>query len=54
MGGIAALLESKDGGDRAVADHLLTDLVDTTHREAALASARQLADQYKSYRSASP
>ena len=54
MGGIAALLESKDGGDRAVADHLLTDLVDTAHRDAALVSARQLAGQYKSYRSASP
>jgi len=54
MDGIAALLESKDGGDRAVADHLLTDLVDTAHRDAALVSARQLAGQYKSYRSASP
>lgn len=54
MDGIAALLESKDGADHAMAGNLLTDLVDTAHREAALVSARQLADQYKSYRSASP
>jgi hypothetical protein len=54
MGGIAALLESKDHGDDAMANHLLTDLVDTSRRESALASARQLAEQYRSYRSASP
>jgi len=54
MDGIAALLESKDGADHAVADHLLTDLVDTAHREAALVSARQLAGQYRSYRSTAP
>ena len=54
MDGIAALLESKDGADHALAGHLLTDLVDTAHRDAALVSARQLAGQYKSFRSASP
>ncbi|HXP89638.1 MAG TPA: hypothetical protein VN931_01800 [Fibrobacteria bacterium] len=54
MDGIAALLESKDGADHALADHLLTDLVDTSRRESALVSARELAGQYRSYRSASP
>jgi len=54
MDGIAALLETKDPADHALADHLLTDLVDTSKRESALASARRLADQYKSFRTASP
>jgi len=54
MDGIAALLESKNAADHAMANHLLTDLVDTSKRESALAMARQLAGQYKSYRSASP
>jgi hypothetical protein len=50
MGGIGSLLESKDATDHAIAGRILTGLVDTSHREAALAPAHQLAGQYRSYR----
>ena len=50
MGGIGSLLESKDAADHAIAGRILTGLVDTTNREAALAPAHQLAGQYRSYR----
>lgn len=50
LGGIGALLESKDAADHALAGRILTGLVDTAHRAETLVPARQLAGQFRSYR----
>jgi len=50
MGGIGSLLESKDPGDHSAAGRLLIGLVDTARREATLVPARQLAGQFRTFR----
>jgi hypothetical protein len=49
LGGIGALLESKDPAQERMAKELLVGLVDTARRDAALPAAHQLARQYAAY-----
>jgi len=49
LGGLGALLESKDPAERRMAGQILFDLVDSTRRERALVAAHQLAGEYAAY-----
>lgn len=52
MGGVGALLESKDQVSHQVAHQVLTDLVNPERRESGLLKAKKLAEEYRSYRTA--